>query len=82
VEGFKLIRRKMQSILEMQGLSEIKAKGEPFDPRFHEAVRQDEGEDGLVIEEVQKGYMFKDRLLRASKVVVGTGRNDESAGTR
>ncbi|MBI2830487.1 MAG: nucleotide exchange factor GrpE [Chloroflexi bacterium] len=76
VEGFKLIRRKLHIILEMQGLTEIKAKGEPFDPRFHEAVRQDKGKENIVIQEIQKGYMFKNRLLRASKVVVGNGEFD------
>ena len=73
VEGFRLIDRKFRSILDMQGVTEIKAKGQPFDPRFHEAVRQDKGPEGVVLDEVEKGYMFKDRLLRASKVVVGTG---------
>ena len=73
VDGFRLINRKLQSILELQGVTEIKAKGKSFDPNFHEAVRQDKGEEGIVLDEVEKGYMFKERLLRASKVVVGTG---------
>ena len=73
VDGFRLINRKLQSILDMQGVTEIKAKGKTFDPNFHEAVRQDKGKEGIVLEEMEKGYMFKDRLLRASKVVVGTG---------
>ena|SRR3990172_6081154 len=73
VDGFRLIDRKLQSILELHGVTEIKAKGEPFDPNFHEAMRQDKGAEGVVLEEVEKGYMFKDRLLRASKVVVGNG---------
>lgn len=73
IDGIKLIERKMKASLEIQGLSEIKAVGEPFDPRLHDAVRQDNGEEGKVIEEVQKGYKLHDRIIRPSKVVVGNG---------
>ncbi len=76
VEGMKLIERKLQTILETQGLSPIKALGEPFDPNLHEAVRQDKGKDGFVIEEVQKGYKFRDRVIRPTKVVVGNGEEE------
>jgi molecular chaperone GrpE len=50
--------------------------GEPFDPQFHEAVRQDKGQEGVVIEEVQKGYMIDDRVIRPTMVVVGNGEED------
>jgi molecular chaperone GrpE len=73
VDGIRLIWRKLQTTLEAQGLSEIKAVGEPFDPHLHEAVRQDKGKEGVVVEEVQKGYKFYDRVIRPSKVVVGNG---------
>lgn len=72
-EGFKLIDRKLHTILEAQGLCPIEAMGKPFDPRFHEAVRQEKGKEGEVIGEVQKGYMLKDRVIRPSKVIVGSG---------
>ncbi len=77
VNGMRLIERKLRSTLEAQGLSPIKAVGEPFDPRLHEAVRQDKGKEGMVIAEVQKGYMLNDKLLRPSKVVVGSGEEAE-----
>ncbi|MFC1985507.1 nucleotide exchange factor GrpE [Chloroflexota bacterium] len=73
VDGISLIERKLRTSLEAQGLSHIKAVGEPFDPYLHEAIRQDKGKDGIVIEEVQKGYQFHDRVIRPSKVVVGNG---------
>ncbi len=73
LDGFKLIERKLRAALEAQGLSHIKALGEPFDPNLHEAVRQDKGEEGIVVEEVGKGYKFRDRVIRPSKVVVGGG---------
>jgi molecular chaperone GrpE len=80
VEGVKLIERKLRSQLEVQGLCKIDAVGEPFDPYLHEAVRQDKGKEGVVVEEVLKGYKFNDRVIRPSKVIVGTGENgDEEA---
>ena len=76
VAGIRLIWNKLQTTLEAQGLSEIKAAGEPFDPHLHEAVREDKGEEGIVIEEVQKGYKFYDKVIRPSKVVVGNGEEE------
>ncbi len=72
-DGIRLIERKLRTTLETQGLSQIKALEESFDPGFHEAIRQDKGKEGIVIEEVQKGYKFHDRVIRPSKVVVGNG---------
>ncbi len=76
-EGIKLIYNKFKATLEAQGLTEIKAKGEPFDPRLHEAVMQQEGEDGIVVEETQKGYKFKEKVIRPSLVIVGKGKEKE-----
>ncbi len=73
VEGVKHIERKLRTTLEVAGLAPIKAVGEPFDPRFHEAVREEQGEQGLVLNEAQRGYKFLDKVIRPSKVVVGNG---------
>jgi molecular chaperone GrpE len=80
VEGIRLIERKLRASLEAQGLSPITALGEPFDPRLHEAVRQAPGKEGTVLEEVQKGYKFRDRVLRPSLVVVGNGEEPQVNG--
>ena len=72
-EGVRLVERNFRSAMEAQGLSPIKSLGEPFDPNLHEALRQDKGKEGIVIEEFQKGYMLGDRVLRPAKVVVGNG---------
>ena len=77
VDGVKLIGRKLKAALEAQGLSEIKALDEQFNPHLHEAVRQDKGEEGMVIEEVQKGYKLGDRVIRPSRVVIGNGEAGE-----
>ncbi|MBM2826428.1 MAG: GrpE protein [Dehalococcoidia bacterium] len=71
VEGVNLIYRKLQAILETHGLSEIQALGKPFDPNLHEAVMYGEGEEGVVIAELQKGYRLHDRVIRPTLVKVG-----------
>jgi len=76
MDGIKLVERKLWASLEAQGLSPIKALGEPFDPNLHEAVRQDKGKEGIVIEEVQKGYKLYDRVIRPAMVVVGNGEEE------
>ena len=76
LDGIRLIERKLRASLEAQGLAEIKALGEPFDPHLHEAVRQDKGAAGMVIEEVQKGYKLHDRVIRPAMVVVGNGEKE------
>ncbi len=76
IEGIKLVYNKFRAILEARGLTEIDAKGKPFDPHLHEAVMHQEGEEDIVIEEIQKGYKLKNRVLRPSKVIVGKEKED------
>ena len=69
-KGINMIYSELYSILENEGLKAIKAKGE-FDPRIHEALIQEEGEeDEMIIEELQKGYTLNDKVIRASKVKI------------
>lgn len=77
VDGIRLIERKLRASLEAQGLSPIKAKGEPFDPKFHEAVMHSKGKEGIVIEELQKGYKLHHRVIRPAMVVVGNGEGEK-----
>ena len=77
VDGVRLIERKLRAIMEAQGLSQIKAIGEPFDPNLHEAVMHSKGEEGIVIDELQKGYKLHDRVIRPAMVVVGNGEEKE-----
>ncbi|MEG2170687.1 MAG: nucleotide exchange factor GrpE [Erysipelotrichaceae bacterium] len=72
-KGFEMIHQQLISILEKEGVNEIDALNQPFDPNFHQALMQEakEGvESGIVIEVLQKGYKLKDRVLRASLVKV------------
>ncbi len=78
-DGIRLIYRKQQMILENAGVTVIKAAGQQFDPREHEAVTYAEGEEGKVVAEVQRGYKLHDRVLRPAMVVVGKGKEEEKA---
>lgn len=73
-DGIRLIHRKLQLVLENAGVSAIAAEGQPFDPRFHEAIQFAEGEEGKVLAEVQRGYKLYDRVLRPAMVIVGKGK--------
>jgi molecular chaperone GrpE len=71
--GVELIHKQLQDALAKIGVRSISAEGEQFDPRFHEAIEMvdtDEFEDHQVIEELQRGYKLKDRLLRPAMVKV------------
>ena len=71
--GLGLIYRKLQGVLEAEGIVEIEALGQPFDPNFHEAVSHDEDDDCAsdhVIEVLQRGYRHGDRVLRPAMVRV------------
>ena len=72
-EGMDMIYRSLVDTLKSEGLVEIEAFDEEFDPNFHQAVmtgNDEEKDSGVVLEEMQKGYMLKDRVLRPSMVKV------------
>jgi molecular chaperone GrpE len=71
--GVELIYKQLQDALLKLGLRPIPAKGEPFDPHLHQAIEivdTHEAKDHHVLEELQRGYKLKDRLLRPSMVRV------------
>lgn len=72
VEGIKLVYAQFHSLLEAEGLKPIPAVGCRFDPCIHEVMLQEhqDKEDGLILEEFQKGYLVGDRVVRTSKVKV------------
>lgn len=73
VDGIWLILRKFEAILKAHGLEEVDAQGRPFDPLVHQAIAQVEGEEGVVVSVVQKGYTLQKRLIRPAMVTVGGG---------
>ena len=74
-EGFVLIHNKMYKRLEAKGLKPVDATGKPFDTDFHEAITSipapTEDLKGKVVDEVEKGYLLHEKVLRFSKVVIG-----------
>lgn len=73
VKGISQITSQLQDLLRKEGIEEIKAIGEKFDPNFHEALEKIEVENkepGEVIEEVQKGYTLNGKVIRPTKVKI------------
>jgi molecular chaperone GrpE len=71
--GVELIHKQLQDALAKVGVRPISARGEQFDPRFHEAIEMvdtEDAKDHQVLEELQRGYKLKDRLLRPAMVKV------------
>jgi molecular chaperone GrpE len=71
--GIELIYRQLQDALQKSGVQAVESVGQPFDPRFHEAIEMVDSAvipDHHVLEELQRGYKYKDRLLRPAMVRV------------
>ena len=75
IEGFTLIFNKLKGILKRRGLEPMKSIGETFDTDFHEAITNipapSEELKGKVVDEIEKGYMLKGKVIRFAKVIVG-----------
>jgi molecular chaperone GrpE len=73
--GFELIYKQVWESLSKQGLEKIESRGKAFDPFVHQAIERVESaehEDGTVLEELQRGYRMKDRVLRPAMVRVSS----------
>jgi molecular chaperone GrpE len=82
VSGISMILRKLQALLESQGVVPIQAAGQPFNPQQHEAVLLEETAehpDGTVTAEIQRGYRLGERVLRPAQVKVATNKHKEQA---
>jgi molecular chaperone GrpE len=77
VAGLSLIHRKLQKLLEEEGVTPIESLNQPFDPNLHEAVSYEEGDgDDIVVSEFARGYKMGDRVIRHAIVQVGKRKND------
>ena len=82
LQGLEMTHKEILKVFEKFNVKPIDAKGQPFDPTFHEAVMQEETNDyakNTVINEMQRGYMIHDRLLRPSMVVVAKPREEKDS---
>lgn len=73
VKGVKATEQELLRQLQDEGLKRMESLGTPVDPAKHEALMTGQGEEGMVIEIVEEGYMLHDRVLRSAKVKVGCG---------
>jgi molecular chaperone GrpE len=81
-KGFELIRRQLWDALAKQGVTRIESVGKEFNPHFHHAIERvetSEYEDGAVIDELQPGYLFHERVLRPAMVRVATAPDSKPA---
>ncbi|HEU4402579.1 MAG TPA: nucleotide exchange factor GrpE, partial [Candidatus Polarisedimenticolia bacterium] len=81
-QGLVLIHQQLVEFLKKAGLRPMETLGSSFDPRLHEAVQVmdvDGFEEGVILEEMQKGYTFNDRMLRPAMVKVASGRKPKGA---
>ncbi len=75
LQGIKLVHQNMVKLLKDNAVERIDPLGQPFDPRFHEAMMQQptaDAEPGTVLQALQPGYIMNDRVLRPAKVIVAT----------
>ena len=82
VQGLEMTHKEILKVFEKFNVKPIEAMGQPFDPAFHEAVMQEETDDcakNTVVNEMQRGYMIHDRLLRPSMVVVAKPKTNKDS---
>lgn len=80
LEGVELTLKGLLSSLEKYEVKPVASAGEPFDPNFHEALAMEASKDvpeQVVLQEFEKGYLYKDKLLRPAKVIVSKGDVEE-----
>jgi len=73
IQGVKMTLKKLKKVLESQGVTPIDCIGKPFDPSRHSAVahvEKDDSEEGTIVEEIRKGYIMKEKVIRPSIVKV------------
>lgn len=72
-EGIKLVYEKLLKVLDEQGVKKMKVKGEPFNVNYHDALMQRQDDSvppHTILEEIEKGYLYRDKVIRHAKVIV------------
>ena len=76
-KGLSMIYSNLKKLLQQNGVNEIAALNQAFDPHKHEVIGFIDGEENRILEEAQKGYMINDKVLRYSKVIIGKNNQNE-----
>tara|TARA_Y100000590_G_scaffold422839_1_gene528003 strand:- start:421 stop:1008 length:588 start_codon:yes stop_codon:yes gene_type:complete len=80
IDGIEIVKKDLVSIFKKNGIESIECINKKFDPNFHQAMMEIEDsakEPGTIVQEIQKGYMMKDRLLRPSLVGIAKKRQEK-----
>ena len=77
--GIKMVHSRFHKILSDEGIKSFDSKGKKLDPFMHEVIEMvaNDGPEGIVVEEIQRGYVMKDKVLSAAKVKVSKGKGDK-----
>ena len=81
IEGLLMVKKELDNVLEKNGISKIVSLDKKFDPNLHQAMMEVENDDldeGIIVQEIQSGYMLHDRLLRPAMVGVSKKSSKES----
>jgi molecular chaperone GrpE len=73
IKGIEASLRQITTELQKRGLKEISTAGQKFDPKLHEALLVAPGEKDAILEELEKGYMLGERVIKPARVKVGNG---------
>lgn len=73
IKGFEAIEKALEITMEKAGLKAIESVGKTFDAHVHEALLEAPGEKGLIIQELERGYLLGEKVLKPAKVIVGNG---------
>lgn len=78
-KGLALIKKQLEDAMKKRGVKEIEALGKSYDPHVHEAIlqKEDDGPEGVIIEEMQKGYTLHGRVIRPSMVIVSKNKEEK-----
>ena len=80
-DGIKLVYEKLQKLLQEQGVKKMQTKGEPFNVDYHDALMQrkdDSVPPHTVLDEIEPGYLYRDKVIRHAKVIVSEESSDEN----
>ena len=79
IKGIELIYSQLFTVLENNGIKPMKTENQTFDPYFHEALMKIDSEkpENSILEELQKGFLLKEKVIRHAKVKVSSGKNTE-----
>ncbi len=81
-QGIELVIKQFKEALSSEGVTEVEAEGKEFNPEHHEAVEKVEGEEGKVVNVIERGYKLGEKVIRPAKVTIGSGASADPASSQ